>query len=185
MRIAANSNALVFADSDGIPTTYAGSNDYYVKYGLENVGKGDPLPMFAALSASTKHLGLAPTLSTTFLTPQLLAQAVGTLDHLNEGRAGWNSVTSPSAHNVQNYGMDDLPESNERYDQADCMVEDVEDLWANANAGAGPQNKVRLQMPPLPQGKPSEPISVLSSFFKNGSMSSKPQPLQPIWAQVS
>lgn len=147
-------DAIVFADSDGIPTTYAGKNDYYVKYGLENVGKGDPLPIFAALAASTKHLGLVPTLSTTFFTPQLLAQTVGTLDHLSAGRSGWNIVTSLSSHNAQNYGLDDLPSGNQRYDQADEFMETVETLWSEATVDSDSNNSGRLRMPALPQGKP-------------------------------
>jgi alkanesulfonate monooxygenase SsuD/methylene tetrahydromethanopterin reductase-like flavin-dependent oxidoreductase (luciferase family) len=142
-------DAIVFADSDGIPTSFAGSSDHAVKWGLENVGKGDPLPMLAAMSSATKQIGLVATLSTSFFTPQLLAHAVGTMDHLSSGRAGWNIVTSLGSHNAQNYGFDDLPDGNARYDRADAFVQDAEQLWSTAG-----QNAATLAMPRLPQGKP-------------------------------
>lgn len=144
-------DALVFADSDGIPTMYAGSTDSYVKYGLEVVGANDPLPMFSALAASTKHLGLIPTMSTSFLPPKMVAQNMGTLDHMSAGRAGWNIVTSIGDYNAKNYGLDDVMSSNARYDRADEFVEEVEALWANASADGSGEG---LAMPALPQGKP-------------------------------
>lgn len=147
-------DALVFADSDGIATVYGNTTDHYVKYGLEMVGKGDPLPVFSAIAARTKHLGLVPTLSSTFFTPQLLAQAMGTLDHLSNGRSGWNIVTSVGQHNAQNYGMDDLPEGNERYDHAEELVGAVENLWATTrDSSVTDDGFAGLRMPPLPQGK--------------------------------
>jgi alkanesulfonate monooxygenase SsuD/methylene tetrahydromethanopterin reductase-like flavin-dependent oxidoreductase (luciferase family) len=143
-------DAIVFADSDGIPTSFGGSTDHAVKWGLENVGKGDPLPMLAAMASATKRIGLVGTLSTSFFTPELLAHAVSTLDHLSSGRAGWNIVTSLSSHNAQNYGLDDLPGGNQRYDRAEVFVQEAEQLWS----GEASQAARRLAMPAMPQGRP-------------------------------
>jgi alkanesulfonate monooxygenase SsuD/methylene tetrahydromethanopterin reductase-like flavin-dependent oxidoreductase (luciferase family) len=146
-------DALVLADSDAISTAYRGVTDTYVKYGSEMVGKGDPLPIFAAIATATKHIGLVPTLSTTFFTPRLLAQSVGSLDHLTNGRAGWNIVTSVGDYNAQNYGMDRLPEGDVRYDRADVLVAEAERIWAQALETADDSTDI-LHMPQSPQGRP-------------------------------
>jgi alkanesulfonate monooxygenase SsuD/methylene tetrahydromethanopterin reductase-like flavin-dependent oxidoreductase (luciferase family) len=147
-------DAVVLADSDGISTAYRGVIDTYVKYGSEMVGKGDPLPIFAAMAGATRQIGLVPTLSTTFFTPQLLAQTVASLDHLSNGRSGWNIVTSIGDYNAQNYGMDRLPEGDARYDRADAVVQEAEALWRQAREAAAGESHSGLYMPSPPQGRP-------------------------------
>ena len=56
------------------------------------------------LAQATKHLGLIPTLSVTEYPPFLLARLVNSLDHVTEGRVGWNCVTSSNDGAAQNYG---------------------------------------------------------------------------------
>ena len=58
------------------------------------IGAQEPLLYVAALSQVTKHIGLIATVSTTFHHPFNLARMFGTLDHLSNGRAAWNLVTS-------------------------------------------------------------------------------------------
>jgi hypothetical protein len=70
-------------------------------------------------------------LSTTLYPPFLLARMMGTLDHLTAGRSARNVVTSVSAAAAQNYGHDDLPEHEERYNIADEYLDLVRRLWDN------------------------------------------------------
>ena len=51
-------------------------------------------------------VGLVPTLSTSEYPPYLLARLVNTLDHVTEGRIGWNCVTSSNDGAAENYGHD-------------------------------------------------------------------------------
>jgi alkanesulfonate monooxygenase SsuD/methylene tetrahydromethanopterin reductase-like flavin-dependent oxidoreductase (luciferase family) len=70
---------------------------------LDVVGRPDALTVLTALAAVTTHLGLAGTVNTTFNEPYDLARKVATLDHLSDGRAAWNVVTSSDAFTGENF----------------------------------------------------------------------------------
>ena len=54
----------------------------------------EPLTVLSALAAVTRRLGLVGTLSTSYSEPFTTARQFASLDHLSQGRAGWNVVTS-------------------------------------------------------------------------------------------
>lgn len=54
----------------------------------------DPSIPISAMAAVTKNLAFAITTSTSFETPFIVAKRFSTLDHLTDGRIGWNIVTS-------------------------------------------------------------------------------------------
>ncbi len=70
-----------------------------------------------------------PTLSTSEYPPFLLARLVNSLDHVTEGRVGWNCVTSSNDGAAQNYGHDGQHPHDERYDRADEFADLVTKLW--------------------------------------------------------
>ncbi len=72
-------------------------------FDLDVVGRPDSLTVLAALAAVTDRIGLAATLNTTFNEPYELARQFATLDHLSNGRAAWNAVTSPDAFTGENF----------------------------------------------------------------------------------
>jgi len=96
----------------------------------------DPMLVLAIVARVTKHLGLAATISTTLNDAYRIARSLATLDHLSNGRAGWNIVTSAFDQEAQNYGYDSLPPRNERYDRADETVEACLQLWNSWKPGA-------------------------------------------------
>src|SRR5580704_18355535 len=53
----------------------------------------EPLTLLGALSVVTDRIGLVATVSTTYSEPYNVARAFASLDHLSEGRVGWNVVT--------------------------------------------------------------------------------------------
>ena len=57
---------------------------------LDVVGRPDTFTVLAALAGVTDRLGLAGTINTTFNEPFEVARQFATLDHLSDGRAGWN-----------------------------------------------------------------------------------------------
>lgn len=118
---------VLFGDIAAIPATYRNSNDHYVKYGLDT--HMDPVPVLAMMGGVTRHIGLGATLSTSLYPPFLLARMMGTLDHLTAGRTAWNVVTSTSASAAQNFGQDDLPAHDERYNIADEFLDLTRKLW--------------------------------------------------------
>ena len=52
--------------------------------------------VLSALGAVTEKIGLAGTVSSSFIQPFAAARTLATLDHLTCGRAAWNVVTSTS-----------------------------------------------------------------------------------------
>lgn len=88
----------------------------------------EPITMLAALAATTTHLGLGATGSTTYAEPYNLARQFASLDHLSGGRAAWNAVTSSGAKAAENFGRAH-PEHDARYEIAEEFVDVVRGLW--------------------------------------------------------
>jgi len=138
----------------------------------------EPLTLLSALAMATQRIGLVATATTSFNEPYNVARKFASLDHISEGRAGWNIVTSSSTQEAYNFGSADHRELGERYRRAEEFTEVVRGLWDSWEEGAllidkaggrffdasklhmlnhvGPQFSVRgpLTMPPCPQGHP-------------------------------
>ena len=89
----------------------------------------DPLTLLPALAMATKHLGLIATASTTFEPAYTIARRFASLDHISEGRAGWNLVTTSNPDAALNFGMDDQMPHAERYSRAREFFDVVTGLW--------------------------------------------------------
>lgn len=119
----------LFADQLGITTDEGNSTDTNVRQGV-TVGH-DSTVLAAMVAAHTKHLGVATTLSTSLTPPYHLARQMASLDHLTRGRIAWNIVTSYSKAAFDNFGIDNVPEHDARYDQADEFMELCYRLWGS------------------------------------------------------
>ena len=89
----------------------------------------DPMPLLSAMARVTKNIGLSCTMSTSFYHPFHIARQYATLDHMSNGRAGWNVVTSISDVEAKNYGMEKMLDKSQRYDMADEVIEACQALW--------------------------------------------------------
>lgn len=65
----------------------------------------DPLYVVPAMAAVTKNLAFGVTASTTYDKPYTLARRFSTVDHLSNGRVGWNIVTSYLDSAARNMGL--------------------------------------------------------------------------------
>ena len=106
-----------FADRLAISSRYDGG-DAGLRYGDQDATRLDPLPVLGVMSASTRHIGLGATRSTTYARPYSLAREFATLDHLSAGRAAWNVVTSVNQGEADNFGVVNRLGHDERYDAA-------------------------------------------------------------------
>lgn len=88
----------------------------------------EPLTMLSALAATTTHVGLGATSSTTYNEPFTVARAFASLDHLSGGRAAWNAVTSSGPEAAHNFGRQHPPHDR-RYEIAEEFVDVVNGLW--------------------------------------------------------
>ncbi|RKR73431.1 NtaA/DmoA family FMN-dependent monooxygenase [Frondihabitans australicus] len=115
-------------DTAMIEDTYEGSAAYTLRHAAM-APKNDPMPLMPLLAAATKHIGLVSTISTIQYPPYLAARLGTTLDHLTEGRIGFNVVTSVSHRVAQNYGYERHLEHDERYVMAEEWMDAVSQLW--------------------------------------------------------
>lgn len=89
----------------------------------------DPLYSVPAMAAATESIGFGVTASTTYDTPYALARRFSTVDHLSNGRVGWNIVTSYLDSAARNFGLDTQVEHDERYRIADEYLDVTYKLW--------------------------------------------------------
>jgi len=89
----------------------------------------DPFILLPALAAVTEHIGLIATASTTYNEPFHIARKFASLDHLSNGRAAWNVVTSGNPHEAMNFGLEEHAEHATRYRRAREFIDVVTGLW--------------------------------------------------------
>ena len=89
----------------------------------------EPFTLLSALSQATTHIGLVATGSTTFDAPYHIARRFASLDHISNGRAGWNIVTTSNPDAALNFGLDEHMEHGERYERAREFYDVVTGLW--------------------------------------------------------
>ncbi len=89
----------------------------------------EPLTLLAALAMVTERIGLVATASTTFDEPFHIARRFASIDHISNGRAGWNIVTTSNPDSALNFGLEDHVEHDERYRRAREFFDVVTGLW--------------------------------------------------------
>jgi FMN-dependent oxidoreductase (nitrilotriacetate monooxygenase family) len=117
-----------FDDRLAMPDMYGGDHAHTVQNGIRCV-KMDPIACLMTMAATTTHLGLGSTYSTTYYEPFHVARMFQTIDLMTKGRAGWNVVTSVNDNEARNMGCDSAMDHDTRYDRADEFMEVVLGHW--------------------------------------------------------
>jgi len=91
-------------------------------------GGFDPLPLISALAVTTRNIGLIATVNTNFSHPYTLARQMASIDHLSDGRVGWNVVSSLSPGSIRTFGVEPLDHAG-RYERAAEFIELAKKLW--------------------------------------------------------
>ena len=89
----------------------------------------EPFTLLSALASVTSNIGLVATGSTTYDEPFHIARRFASLDHISEGRAGWNIVTTSNPDASLNFGLDEALEHSDRYARAKEFYSVVTGLW--------------------------------------------------------
>jgi N-acetyl-S-(2-succino)cysteine monooxygenase len=91
----------------------------------------DPVVLITALATATKKIGIGATASTTYSEPYVLARQFASVDHISNGRAAWNLVTTADAtgETALNFSRDKHWEHDQRYERAEEFVDVVKGLW--------------------------------------------------------
>jgi len=98
-------------------------------YDLDVVGRPDTFTVLAALAAVTTHLGLAGTINSTFNEPYEVARQFASLDHLSDGRAAWNVVTSWDGFTGENFRRGGFLAEGDRYSRAAQFLATAQELF--------------------------------------------------------
>jgi FMN-dependent oxidoreductase (nitrilotriacetate monooxygenase family) len=98
-------------------------------YDLDVVGRPDTFTVLAALAAVTDRIGLAGTINSTFNEPYEVARQFATLDHLSDGRAAWNVVTSWDAFTGENFRRGGFLPEDQRYERARTFLHTTWELF--------------------------------------------------------
>lgn len=114
--------------ADGIAVRHSARDDDELSYN-PRIDVFEPLTVIGALSAVTERLGFVASASTTYNEPYHVARKFASLDHVSEGRVGWNVVTSWSEQEAFNFGLEAHPEHGLRYKRAEEFVDVVFGLW--------------------------------------------------------
>ncbi|HYF08934.1 MAG TPA: LLM class flavin-dependent oxidoreductase [Acetobacteraceae bacterium] len=121
-------DGLFLADVLGIYDVYEGKPDAAIRHGVQ-VPLLDPALIVPAMAGVTRHLGFGITCNLAYETPYLFARRMSTLDHLTEGRIGWNIVTGYLDSAARAMGLDRQMAHDDRYDMADEYMDLVYALW--------------------------------------------------------
>lgn len=96
----------------------------------------EPFTLLSALAMVTDRIGLIATASTTYDEPFHIARRFASLDHLSEGRAGWNIVTTGNPETSHNFGSEQHLAHASRYARAREFYDVVTGLWDSWADGA-------------------------------------------------
>lgn len=115
-------DSIFIADVLGTYDVYGSTNEIPLSAGAQ-VPVNDPFLLVSAMAAVTENLGFGITAGTAYEHPYGFARRLATLDHLTEGRFGWNIVTGYLPSAARNFGHEDQMEHDTRYDHADEYLE--------------------------------------------------------------
>src|SRR5258708_1215365 len=126
---------LFFGDGTGIPSTWRGSQDELVRWGI-GWPRQDMSPYIDVLGQHTKHVGFGITYSSTFMHPFYVARLLNSLDHVTGGRLAFNVVASTRGADAANYGYGELIDHDLRYERMEEFIAVCKALWDSGSPDA-------------------------------------------------
>lgn len=126
---------IFFGDSTGIPSTWKGSIDDAIRYGVA-WPRFDMSPYVTAMSRVTSHLGFGLTYASTFMHPFYTARLLNSLNLITNGRVAFNVITSQRPADYANYGYDELIDHETRYERLEEFIDVCRRLWSSVDEDA-------------------------------------------------
>jgi FMN-dependent oxidoreductase (nitrilotriacetate monooxygenase family) len=121
-------DGLFLADVLGVYDVLDGHPDASLR-GAVQVPLIDPMLLLPAMAHATTHLGFGVTCNLAYEQPYLFARRISSLDHLTNGRIGWNIVTGYLDSAARAMGFASQMAHDDRYDLADEYMQVVYALW--------------------------------------------------------
>jgi long-chain alkane monooxygenase len=121
-------DGIFLADVFGVYDVYGSSSETALRQAVQ-LPNAEPTLLVSAMALVTKHLGFGITSNLTFEHPYQFARRFSTLDHLSNGRVGWNMVTGYLDSGARGTGLPKGRAHDDRYDAADDFLAAVYKLW--------------------------------------------------------
>jgi FMN-dependent oxidoreductase (nitrilotriacetate monooxygenase family) len=121
-------DGIFIADIIGYYDVYQRNVDLTLRESIQ-LPVNDPWLIISAMAAVTQHLGFGVTSTISAESPYTFARKISTLDHLTNGRIGWNIVTGYLDSGARGLGQDGLAAHDTRYDRADDFLALSYKLW--------------------------------------------------------
>jgi FMN-dependent oxidoreductase (nitrilotriacetate monooxygenase family) len=121
-------DGIFLADVSGLYDVYGGSPDTALRAATQ-VPANDPFTIVPVMAAVTENLAFGVTGSIPYEPPFSFARRMSSLDHLTEGRIGWNIVTGYLDSAAKASGKKKKDSHDVRYDIAFEYMEVVYRLW--------------------------------------------------------
>ena len=121
-------DALFLADVLGIYDVYKAGPQTALEHAVQ-VPVNDPLMVIPAMATVTEHLGFGVTCALSYEHPYPFARRMSTLDHLTNGRIGWNIVTGYLESAARGMGRREQVGHDDRYEIAEDYMRATYKLW--------------------------------------------------------
>jgi FMN-dependent oxidoreductase (nitrilotriacetate monooxygenase family) len=136
-------DGLFLADVLGVYDVYGGSPDAALRHGAQ-IPANDPSMLVSAMAAVTEHLGFGVTSNLSYEPAFPFARRMSTLDHLTQGRIGWNVVTGYLDSAARAAGLKKQRAHDDRYAVAEEYMDVVYSLWEGSwDDGAAVRDRAR------------------------------------------
>ena len=121
-------DGLFIADITGVYDVYQNDIDLTLKESIQ-LPSHDPSTLVSAMAAVTQNLGFGVTVNLSYESPYQFARRFASLDHLTQGRIGWNIVTGYLDSAQRLIGEKGLKDHNLRYEQAEEFLQLCYKFW--------------------------------------------------------
>ncbi len=121
-------DGVFLADVLGVYDVFGGGPAAALRQAAQ-VPVNDPLLLVPAMAHATRHLGFGVTVNLSYEPPYSLARRFSTLDHLTQGRIGWNIVTGYLDSAARAMGQSRQTDHDDRYEVAEDYMQVVYKLW--------------------------------------------------------
>ena len=121
-------DGLFIADITGVYDVYQNGIDLTLKESIQ-LPSHDPSTLVSAMAAVTENLGFGITVNLSYESPYQFARRFASLDHLTNGRIGWNIVTGYLDSAQRLIGENGLKDHDLRYEQAEEFLQLCYKFW--------------------------------------------------------
>ena len=124
-------DGIFLADVLGVYDVHGSSPAPAIAHAVQ-IPVNDPAMLIPAMAVVTQNLGFGVTANLSYDPPFPFARRLSTLDHLTQGRVGWNIVTGYLDSAARAFGQDRQRPHDARYEVAEDYMQAIYQLWESS-----------------------------------------------------